>query len=92
MKIKFRATGNALRDADNVAYLIITSTPCGSYQGIYDLLDELDAQRGGESRGFTARDVLIALPDWCGCKNQTLWLSVCFDIVLTWLQNEKGTR
>jgi len=89
---KFKPTGNTQRDADAVAKLIITSTPSGTYQGIYDLLTALDSQRIGGSKAFTARDVLLALPNWYGCKEQTLWLSTCFDLVLAWLYYRKGTK
>ena len=89
---KFKPTGDTVKDADSVAKLIITSTPDGTYQGIYDLLNELDAGRVGGSRAFTARNVLIALPNWYGCKGQTLWLSTAFDLVLAWLYYRKGTK
>ena len=92
MKLQFKPTGDTVRDADAVAYLIMTSTKCGKYQEVYDLLTELDSQRIGGSKETTARNVLLALPAWYESKNQTLWLSTCRDLVLAWLDYRKGTK
>jgi hypothetical protein len=92
MKLKFEPSGDPQRDADGVAKQIITSNPAGPAEAVYDLITAYHKDGLGGSKLLAARSLLLGLIKQNGSRDQKLWLTTCFTLVLNWLYYRKGNK